>query len=70
MGACRVSSAGRSCARVATFGPAVAAYAGAGDQVGTLDRAFLDFATRQNRGATDGPSEYHYEYRLVVATKG
>jgi hypothetical protein len=43
---------------------------GAGDQVGALDRAFLDFASRQNRGATDGPSEYHYEYRLVVATKG
>ncbi len=53
-----------------TFGPAVAAYAGAGDQVGTLDRAFLDFATRRNRGAAEGPSEYHYEYLLVVATKG
>ena len=52
-----------------TFGPAVAAYAAAGGQEETLDRAFLDFATRMNRGAADGPSEYHYEYLLVVATK-
>ena len=38
-----------------TFGPAVAAYAGAGDHVGILDRAFLDFATRMNRGAAQDP---------------
>ena len=51
-----------------TFGPAVAAYgAGRADEV---DRNFLTFATRQNRGEPEGPSEYHYEYLLVVATKG
>ena len=52
-----------------TFGPAVAAYAGEPEQVRALDRAFLDFATRMNRGAAEGPSEYHYEYLLVVARK-
>lgn len=52
-----------------TFGPAVAAYAEAGEQIETLDRAFLDFATRMNRGEPDGPSEYHYEYLLVVTKK-
>jgi ubiquinone/menaquinone biosynthesis C-methylase UbiE len=52
-----------------TFGPAVAAYSGDPEQVKALDRAFLDFATRLNRGAADGPSEYHYEYVLVVAKK-
>jgi ubiquinone/menaquinone biosynthesis C-methylase UbiE len=53
-----------------TFGPAVAAYANAGDRVTDLDREFLAFATRMNRGEPDGPSEYHYEYLLVVAQKG
>jgi ubiquinone/menaquinone biosynthesis C-methylase UbiE len=53
-----------------TFGPAVAAYAGDPEQVTALDRAFLDFATRTNRSAADGPCEYHYEYLLVVAKKG
>ena len=53
-----------------TFGPAVAAYSGEPEHVAELDRAFLAFATRTNRGAADGPSEYHYEYLLVVATKG
>ena len=53
-----------------TFGPAVAAYAAAApDRADELDREFLDFATRSNRGAPDGPSEYHYEYLLVVARK-
>ena len=32
-------------------------------------RDFLAFATRQNRGDANGPSEYHYEYLLVVARK-
>jgi ubiquinone/menaquinone biosynthesis C-methylase UbiE len=50
-----------------TFGPAVAAYASGRSE--ELDRDFLAFATRMNRGAPDGPSEYHYEYLLVVATK-
>ena len=48
-----------------TFGPAVAAYS-AGRAV---DEDFLAFATRQNRGEPNGPSEYHYEYLLVVARK-
>ena len=52
-----------------TFGPAVAAYSGEPDRVAALDREFLDFATRMNRGEADGPSEYHYEYLLVVARK-
>jgi ubiquinone/menaquinone biosynthesis C-methylase UbiE len=52
-----------------TFGPAVAAYAGEPDRVAALDRDFLAFATRQNRGTAEGPSEYHYEYLLVIATK-
>lgn len=50
-----------------TFGPAVAAY-GSG-RAEELDRDFLAFATRMNRGTPQGPSEYHYEYLLVVATK-
>jgi hypothetical protein len=45
--------------------PAVAAYAA--DPA--VDEAFLAFATRQNRGEPNGPSEYHYEYLLVVARK-
>ena len=49
-----------------TFGPAVAAYAA--DPA--VDADFLAFATRQNRGRPDGPSEYHYEYLLVVARPG
>lgn len=52
-----------------TFGPAVAAYSGAPGRVAELDREFLDFATRMNRGQPNGPSEYHYEYLLVVARK-
>ena len=50
-----------------TFGPAVAAYGS--DRADELDRDFLAFATGMNRGAAEGPSEYHYEYLLVVATK-
>ena len=46
-----------------TFGPAVAAYAA--DPA--VDADFLAFATRLNRGEAEGPSEYHYEYLLVVA---
>ncbi len=55
-----------------TFGPAVAIYASMADQperAAALDRDFLEFATRSNRGAPDGPAEYHYEYLLVVAHK-
>jgi ubiquinone/menaquinone biosynthesis C-methylase UbiE len=53
-----------------TFGPAVAIYASLADQpeqAAALDRSFLEFATRSNRGAPDGPAEYPYEYLLVVA---
>ena len=56
-----------------TFGPTVAIYRALADQpdrVAALDRDFLEFATRSNRGAPDGPAEYHYEYLLVVARKG
>jgi ubiquinone/menaquinone biosynthesis C-methylase UbiE len=50
-----------------TFGPAVAAYdSGRADEV---DRDFLAFASKQNRGEPEGPSEYHYEYLLVVARR-
>jgi ubiquinone/menaquinone biosynthesis C-methylase UbiE len=52
-----------------TFGPAVAAYDAAGPAAEELDRSFVDFATRMNRGEPDGPSEYHYEYLLAVARK-
>jgi ubiquinone/menaquinone biosynthesis C-methylase UbiE len=54
-----------------TFGPVVATYASLADRPEreTLERDFLDFATRSNRGAPEGPAEYHYEYLLVVARK-
>jgi ubiquinone/menaquinone biosynthesis C-methylase UbiE len=54
----------------ATFGPVIALYAGLAHQperLVALDRDFLEFATRSNRGAPEGPTEYHYEYLLVVA---
>jgi ubiquinone/menaquinone biosynthesis C-methylase UbiE len=57
-----------------TFGPVIALYASLGDQPDrreALDREFLEFATRSNRGAPGGPAEYHYEYLLVQArTRG
>ncbi len=53
-----------------TFGPVLAAYAAAEpDRVAELDHAFLDFATGMNRGTDEGPSEYRYEYLLVLALK-
>jgi SAM-dependent methyltransferase len=54
----------------ATFGPAMAIYAGLENEparAAALDRDFLDFATRANEGAPGGPAEYPYEYLLVVA---
>jgi len=54
-----------------TFGPAIAIYgslAGRPEQA-ALDRAFLDFVTRSNRGTAGGPAQYPYEYLLVVARK-
>jgi len=55
-----------------TFGPVVAIYAGLADQperAAALDRAFLDFVTRVNRGPRGGPAHYPYEYLLVIARK-
>jgi 2-polyprenyl-6-hydroxyphenyl methylase/3-demethylubiquinone-9 3-methyltransferase len=55
-----------------TFGPVVAIYASLADQAertATLDRAFLDFVTRANRGPRGGPARYCYEYLLVIARK-
>jgi ubiquinone/menaquinone biosynthesis C-methylase UbiE len=54
----------------ATFGPVVAIYSSLADQpdrLAALDHDLLEFATSANRGAPDGPAEYHYEYLLVVA---
>jgi ubiquinone/menaquinone biosynthesis C-methylase UbiE len=53
-----------------TFGPVVSVYESLRDEperAATLDREFLDFAHRANRGAPDGWAEYPYEYLLVVA---
>jgi ubiquinone/menaquinone biosynthesis C-methylase UbiE len=47
-----------------TFGPVIAAYEAAEDPA-ALDRRFLDYARRANRGS---PAEYHYEYLLVTAS--
>ncbi len=55
-----------------TFGPVVATYARLADdpdRTAALDRDFLDFATRFNRGVPEGPAEYAYEYLRVVARK-
>lgn len=55
-----------------TFGPVAAIYAGAAgepERLAALDRDFLDFATRSNRGTADGGAEYHYEYLLVIARR-
>jgi ubiquinone/menaquinone biosynthesis C-methylase UbiE len=55
-----------------TFGPVIAVFASLADhpdRSADVDRAFLEFATRSNRGAPGGPAEYPYEYLLVVAHK-
>ena len=55
-----------------TFGPVVAIYRSLADQPArraALDRDFLEFATRSNRGVPNRPAEYRYEYLLVVARK-
>ncbi|MCD6014977.1 MAG: regulatory protein, LuxR [Solirubrobacterales bacterium] len=54
----------------ATFGPAVAIYAGLADQpdrLAAMDREFQEFAETSNRGAPGGPAEFPYRYLLVVA---
>ena len=55
-----------------TFGPMVAIYTSLADQAeraAELDRNFLEFAGRSNRGAPEGPVQIPYEYLLVVARK-
>jgi 2-polyprenyl-6-hydroxyphenyl methylase/3-demethylubiquinone-9 3-methyltransferase len=55
-----------------TFGPVVAVHASLRDRpesAAELDRAFLGFATRANRGPRRGPARYEYEYLLVIARK-
>ena len=55
-----------------TFGPVVSVYEalqGEPDRAARLDREFLDFAHRANRGTPDGLAEYPYEYMLVVARR-
>jgi len=55
-----------------TFGPVVSVYEALCDEpdrAARLDREFLEFAQRANRGAPDGWAEYPYEYVLVVARK-
>ena len=52
------------------FGPTVAAYAGLGAdsaRVAALDREFLEFAVRANRGTPGQPARYEYPYLRVVA---
>ena len=54
------------------FGPVVAIYAslaGRPDRLAALDRDFLEFAVQSDRGSRGGPSEYEYEFLLVVARK-
>jgi ubiquinone/menaquinone biosynthesis C-methylase UbiE len=53
-----------------TFGPLIALrryVADRPDAAAALDRELVEFATRANGGAPDGPAEYRYEYLLVVA---
>jgi hypothetical protein len=54
------------------FGPTIATYAQLdGDPVRTaaLDRDFLAYARRQNRGNPAGPAVYEYDYVLMTARK-
>ena len=55
-----------------TFGPMVAIDASLADQPAqsaALDRDFLEFVSRSNRGTPQGPVQMPYEYLLVVARK-
>ena len=55
-----------------TFGPSIALRAYLADQperAAAFEQEFREFAERANRGAPEGPAEYHYEYLLVVARK-
>jgi ubiquinone/menaquinone biosynthesis C-methylase UbiE len=53
-----------------TFGPVAAIYASLAaepERLAGLDRELREFATRADSGPPGGPSEYRYEYLLVVA---
>ena len=53
-----------------TFGPVIAIRDGLADEperVEAFDAELLDFAERNDRGEPNGPSEYPYEYLLIVA---
>jgi ubiquinone/menaquinone biosynthesis C-methylase UbiE len=55
-----------------TFGPMVAILDGLADQperAAALERDFLDFVGRANRGTPEGPVQVPYEYLLVVARR-
>jgi ubiquinone/menaquinone biosynthesis C-methylase UbiE len=55
-----------------TFGPIVALrteLANEPERLATLDRDFLEFATRANEAPPDRPAEYRYEYLLVVGSR-
>jgi ubiquinone/menaquinone biosynthesis C-methylase UbiE len=55
-----------------TFGPMVAiraSMAGQPDGAAPLDRDFIEFIERSNRGTPQGPVQIPYEYLLVVARK-
>jgi hypothetical protein len=55
-----------------TFGPMVAVYgslAGQPERATALDRDFLEFVGRSNRGTPEAPVQIGYEYLLVVARK-
>jgi len=55
-----------------TFGPMAAICASLADQperAAALDRDFLEFVGRSNRGTPEGPVQIPYEYLLVVARK-
>jgi len=55
-----------------TFGPMVATYGSLAGQPGratALDRDFLEFVGRSNRGMPEGPVQIPYEYLLVRARK-
>jgi SAM-dependent methyltransferase len=54
------------------FGPTITAYAMTADDPARrseLDAAFLDFATRSNSGAADGPARYEFEYLIITARR-
>jgi hypothetical protein len=39
------------------------------ERAAAFDRDFLEFAARADTGDPDGPTEYRYEYLLVIARR-